>query len=120
MRPGVPGCLFVQDARGVSIVQCQAYGPDCGNAGRSCAAAGPSKEPAPKKKASRTWAILVARIFEVLPLLCLRCNAPMKIIAFITEPATVAKILEHIGEPSTAPVIAPARAPPQEEFAYDA
>ena len=44
----------------------------------------------------------------------------MRIVSFITEPATVTKILDHIGEPSTAPVTAPARAPPQEEFAYDA
>jgi len=78
-----------------------------------------TEESKPKKKASRTWAMLIARIFEVFPLLCLRCHAPMKIVVFITEPNTVTKILEHIGVPSTAPVIAPARAPPQEEFCYD-
>ena len=30
---------------------------------------------------------------------------------FITEPATVRQILAHVGEPTTAPVIAPARSP---------
>lgn len=79
-----------------------------------------ASEPMPKKKASKAWALLIARIYEALPLLCLRCNAPMKIISFITEPTTIHKILDHVGEPSTAPEAAPARAPPQAEFAYDA
>jgi len=72
--------------------------------------------PGPKKKVSRIWAMLIARIYEVLPLLCLRCNAPMRIISFIVDPSTIVKILDHIGVPSTAPMIAPARGPPQEEF----
>lgn len=78
------------------------------------------KEPAPKKRASRIWAMLMARIYEVLPLLCMRCNAPMRVVAFITDSSTVTKILDHIGEPSTAADIPPARGPPQEEFTYDA
>ncbi len=60
--------------------------------------------------------MLIARIYEALPLLCPRCGQPMKIIAFITEPETVAGILEHLGQPSEPPPIAPARGPPQEEF----
>jgi hypothetical protein len=78
------------------------------------------EEQRPKKKASRSWAMLIARIYEMLPLQCSRCNAPMRIIAFVTEPATVTKILDHIGEPSTPVITTPARGPPQEEFAYDA
>ena len=35
-------------------------------------------------------------------------------VAFITEPARVLQILEHVGEPTTAPAIAPARSPPVE------
>ena len=39
-------------------------------------------------------------------------------VGFITEPATVRQILEHAGEPTSAPAIAPARSPPLEmEFA---
>jgi len=43
----------------------------------------PTSEPEPltKKKASRMWAMLIARIYEVLPLLCPHCNQPMKITA---------------------------------------
>ena len=38
----------------------------------------------------------------------------MRLIGFITEPATVRQILAHVGEPTTAPAIAPARSPPVE------
>jgi hypothetical protein len=36
----------------------------------------------------------------------------MRIIAFITDGSTVRKILEHLGESSTPPNVAPARGPP--------
>jgi hypothetical protein len=49
---------------------------------------------------SYLWAMLIARIYEALPLLCPRCNQPMKIIAFITEPSSVSRILRHLGEPT--------------------
>ena len=35
----------------------------------------------------------------------------MHLVGFITEPAPVRQILEHVGERPTAPVIAPARSP---------
>ena len=52
--------------------------------------------PQPKEKPRRTsylWAMLIARIYEALPLLCPRCGSPMKIIAFITDPASLSRIL---------------------------
>ncbi len=33
----------------------------------------------------------------------------MRLVGFITEPTTVRQILEHVGEPTSAPLIAPAR-----------
>jgi len=45
------------------------------------------------------WAMLLARLFESLPLVCLNCAADMRIIAFITEAALVERMLRHIGEP---------------------
>ena len=36
----------------------------------------------------------------------------VRLVRFITEPATVRQILEHVGERTTAPAIAPARSPP--------
>ena len=45
----------------------------------------------------------------------------VRLVGFITEPATVRQILEHVGEPTIAPAIAPARSPPLEmEFAQRA
>ena len=38
----------------------------------------------------------------------------MRLVGFITEPATVRQILEHVGEPASAPAIGPARSPPLE------
>ena len=43
----------------------------------------------------------------------------MKIIAFVTERESVRQILDHIGEPSDPPRVAPARGPPQFELAFD-
>ena len=41
----------------------------------------------PKNQASLfRWATLLARIFEVLPLCCPKCNHPMRIISFIKDP----------------------------------
>ncbi len=43
-----------------------------------------------------------------------RATGRVRLIGFITEPATVRQILAHVGEPTTAPAIAPARSPPVE------
>ena len=58
------------------------------------------------------WAVLIARIYEVFPLLCPMCGGQMRLIAFITEGAQIRKILEHIGVDSEPPRNAPARGPP--------
>lgn len=63
------------------------------------------------------WAMLLARIYETLPLVCPICGAQMRIIAFITDADTVRKILDHIGESTQPPRIAPARGPPLWEAA---
>ena len=36
------------------------------------------------------------RIYEVNPLACPRCGDEMRIVAFITEPKTIDRILEHL------------------------
>ena len=75
----------------------------------------PAPEPvAPPKrsKAHYLWAVLIARIYEVFPLLCPKCGGQMRLIAFITEGMQTRKILEHIGVDFEPPHIAPAREPP--------
>ncbi len=43
-----------------------------------------------------TWARLIAQVYEVDPLECPRCHSPMKVIAVITDPEEVKKILRHL------------------------
>ena len=74
----------------------------------------PTPEPATLKrsKAHYLWAVLIARIYEVFPLLCPMCGGQMRLIAFITEGVQIRKILDHIGVDSEPPHISPARGPP--------
>ena len=44
----------------------------------------------------------------------------MRILAFITAAEPTDAILTHLGLPTTAPPLAPARGPPQHDFAFDA
>jgi hypothetical protein len=69
-------------------------------------------EPPHRRAARYVWALLLARIYEVLPLVCPKCGGEMRIIAFITEGPVIREILGHLGEPTSAPRLAPARGPP--------
>jgi len=62
---------------------------------------------------------LLARIYEVLPLLCPVCGGEMRIISFITLPSTVERILLHLDLPHPPLRVSPARGPPQAEFDLD-
>jgi len=56
--------------------------------------------------------VLIARIYEVSPLVCPNCGADMRIIAFIEDIEPVRRILSCVGEPVESPRIHPPRAPP--------
>jgi len=72
-------------------------------------------EPArPTNPARIRWALLLARIYEVLPLLCPACGGPMRILSFLTDPPVVVAILEHLELPHAPPPISPARGPPRQ------
>ena len=59
-------------------------------------------------KASRAnWARLIRKVFEVDPLLCPKCRSEMKIIAVLTDPKVVDRIIRHLDKNATA-----ARSPP--------
>jgi hypothetical protein len=66
-----------------------------------------------------SWAVLLTRIYEVLPLLCPACGGSMKILAFLTDPPVVSAILVHLDLPNKPPPLAPARGPPQRDFMLD-
>jgi len=54
----------------------------------------------------------MARVGEEFPLACPTCGGDIRLIAFITEPGPIRKILTHLGEPLEPPPIAAARGPP--------
>ena len=74
----------------------------------------PTPEPVPAKRAPAhyLWAVLIALIYEVFPLLCPKCGGQMRIIAFITHSADIRQILEHTGVEPEPAHISPARGPP--------
>lgn len=61
--------------------------------------------------------MLLARICEAFPLVCPICHAQMRIIAFIGDVSIMRKVLDHIGESTQPPRVAPARGPPLWEVA---
>jgi hypothetical protein len=61
---------------------------------------------------AKAWAKLLARVGEELPLECPNCGGDIRLIAFITEPGPIRKILTHLGEPLEPPPVSPARGPP--------
>jgi hypothetical protein len=60
----------------------------------------------------RARAKLMARVGEEFPLECPSCGGDIRLIAFITEPGPIRKILTHLGEPLEPPPVSPARGPP--------
>ena len=72
----------------------------------------PAPVPPKRSPAHYLWAVLIARIYEVFPLLCPKCGGQMRLIAFITEGVQIRNILDHIGVDSEPAHISPARGPP--------
>ncbi len=82
-------------------------------------AAGSPDGATPGLRTSSRWAALIARIYDVLPLVRPSCGASMSIIAFVTDPVPVRSILSHLHLPTRPPPLSPARAPPQGLFEFD-
>ena len=76
--------------------------------------------PARRSPAHYLWAVLIARNYEVFPLLCPPCGGQMCLIAFTTECRQIRKILDHIGVDSEPPHISPASRPPLWDECSDA
>jgi hypothetical protein len=54
----------------------------------------------------------MVRVGKEFPLRYPGCGGDIRLIAFITEPGPIRKILTHSGEPLEPPPVAPARGPP--------
>ena len=63
-----------------------------------------SAQPFVSTRESRSaWARLLAKVYEVDALRCSRCGFPMKVLAFITDPPEVHRILLHLIKTGVAP-----------------
>ena len=69
----------------------------------------PAPEPPAPRKRRTPWAQLLMRVLSVDALTCPRCSAPIVVLAFITDPGVLRKILEHLGLPSSDPPRGPSR-----------
>ena len=65
----------------------------------------------------KSWAELLARVFNIDMKTCHLCGGEFKIISAILESTAIRKILVHLGLPDEPPDIAPARIPSQMSFA---
>ena len=85
---------------------------DDGSATGGCCDANPNQKPRSHDTSRIAWAKLMARVGEEFPLECPACGGDIRLIAFITEPGPIRKILTHLGEPLEPPPVSPARGPP--------
>lgn len=72
----------------------------------------PTQPVPPKRRAHYLWAVLIVRIYEVVPLVCPICGRQMRISAFIAYSVFIRQILKHIGADAEPSRITPARGPP--------
>ena len=65
-------------------------------------------EPA-RRRTPLPWAQLLRRVFFIDALKCPRCSAAMLVLALISDPPVVGRILRHLRLPTDPPPLAPAR-----------
>ncbi|MCP4679615.1 MAG: hypothetical protein GY854_29805 [Deltaproteobacteria bacterium] len=78
----------------------------------------PDDEDAAPRKYRLSWSALLARVFQIKAEVCSHCGGKMKIVAAVTDPTSVRHYLEGKGQSAEIPTLAPARAPPQEEWDF--
>jgi len=67
-----------------------------------------------KRRRRYPWAELLQRVFEIDVFVCPHCGGVRRLLAAITEPAAIEKVLRAMGLPCEVAQVAPARAPPGE------
>jgi len=68
----------------------------------------PLRDACTRRRRTLPWARLLRRVLFLDVLSCPRCAAPMVVLALISEPQVVRKILLHLGLPADLPSVAPA------------
>ena len=60
----------------------------------------------------RPWAELLKRTFGADVLQCEKCKGRLKLVAMVTDPKSIARYLDALGEPTEPPTRTPSRGPP--------
>jgi hypothetical protein len=76
------------------------------------APANDTSQPSKTGSRYRPWAELLKRCFGIDVLQCPTCKGRMKLLAMVTEPKSIRRLLRHLGEPTEPPAREPARGPP--------
>jgi len=67
----------------------------CGEPAEPAAEAG--EEHKQRRRAPPSWGRLIAKVYQVAPLVCAGCGKHMSVVAFVTDSAAIGRILEHLG-----------------------
>jgi hypothetical protein len=59
------------------------------------------------------------RAFRIDVLVCPHCGGPRKVLDLLVDPDLLDRILRHLGLPTEAPLVAPARAPPEQALPFE-
>ena len=58
---------------------------------------------ASNKKSKASWARLIAKIYEVNPMICPKCDSKMRVIAIIINEYEIKKIMKHLYKKGKSP-----------------
>ncbi len=87
-------------------------------AGKQTAETSADEDAAPRKY-RLAWSALLARVFQIDMEKCPHCGGKMRIVAALTDPASIRQYLEGTGQSAEVPVLAPARDPPQIDLDFE-
>ncbi len=82
---------------------------------------GPTPDPKtlrPIRQRRLDWATLLKKVHTIDVVDCPRCPERLTVVAAISDPPIVRKILDHLNLPTATKMMAPARAPPQQDFNF--
>jgi len=58
-------------------------------------------EEKPRKRSVASWGRLIAKVYQVDPLICARCGKRMSVAGFVRDTAAIGRILDHLGLSTT-------------------
>jgi hypothetical protein len=87
--PGQQRTIFYGEYSSRARAGCQPLEPD--------ATSTTADHPPARRRCPPSWARLIAKVYQVDPLVCTRCGRRMSILAFVSDQHSISRILEHLG-----------------------